>query len=130
MHEVAALPHQGLVTIDYRLRAGAVFVEAGRRHLLFDFADGGLGLGDARLEGGDARLTAAGRFLFLARLGVDAFFLVVRDARRRGWMGRRRWTRWSRRPCRDVGSGFALRPFFFSGFPSPPLPFLPIPPIL
>src|SRR5258706_5299802 len=77
VHEVADLPHQSLMAIDYGLGAGAILVETRRGHLLLDCFDRRLGLGDAGFESGDSSLTGAGDLLLLPRLGVDAFLFLV-----------------------------------------------------
>src|SRR5262245_4291913 len=82
MHQVADLPHQGLVLVDKGLRLGAILVEAGRRHRLLELLDRLLGLRDFALHDVDLRLFGLRRTLFLARLGVEAFFLLARNGRR------------------------------------------------
>src|SRR5262249_34559183 len=72
VHQVADLPHQGLVPVDGGLRGFAVFVEARRRHRLLDLADGKLALGDFRLQFLDLGAPSLIRSLTPARLGVGA----------------------------------------------------------
>jgi hypothetical protein len=74
IHEVADLPHQGLVAVDHRLGAGAIFVEAGSRHLLLDLPDCRFRVGDARFERGDPGLPRARAFCFLRASASTRFF--------------------------------------------------------
>ena len=55
MHQIADLPHQRLVAVDDGLGRGAVVIEAGGGHGLFDIADLLLGRGDPGLEILDSR---------------------------------------------------------------------------
>jgi hypothetical protein len=61
------------MAIDERLRGGAIVVEPGRRHRLFELADRGLAFGNARFELIDPLLVCVRGALTLARLAVDAF---------------------------------------------------------
>jgi len=78
MHEVADLPHQGLMAVDERLRGGPIVVEAGRCHCCFDLPDRLLAFGNARFEVVDARAAGVDGARVLAGFGVGAlFFLMV-----------------------------------------------------
>ncbi len=50
MHELAELPHQGLVAVDERLRLVPIVIKAGGRHRRLDLFHRLLVLGDAGLE--------------------------------------------------------------------------------
>ena len=73
MHQVSDLPHQSLMTIDQRLRGGAIVVEARRGHRLFELANRRFAFRDARFELIDALLVRLRGALTFARFGVDLF---------------------------------------------------------
>src|SRR3954465_11085519 len=77
LHEVACLPHEGLVTIDNGLRCDAVFVEAWRGHLLFQLANRGFRLGNSRFQRVDPLLPRLELARLLSRLGVGPLLLLV-----------------------------------------------------
>ena len=77
MHEVADLPHQGLVLLDYRLGGLAVVEEARDRHGLLELAQGLFGLGDTALQGLDAGLASLKLPALPFCLGVGLFFGLV-----------------------------------------------------
>ena len=83
-HEVADLPHQGLVPVDHRLGGVAVFVEAGRRHGRLDLLDLAFAFGYPPLELADALLPGRLRALEAALvLGSPPAHVPVPPARRR-----------------------------------------------
>src|SRR5688572_23884899 len=77
MHELAELPHQGLMAIDERLGLVAIVVETGRRHRRLDLLHRLLVLCDLRFEVGDLRLDFLRALLALALLGLLALALFV-----------------------------------------------------
>src|SRR5262245_20609255 len=64
--------------VDDWLRSGAIFVEAGRRHRLFELTNFGFTFSDARFELIDALLVCLRRALTLACLRIDLLFLFAR----------------------------------------------------
>ena len=60
MHKIAYPPHECLMAVDDRLRAGAVLVEARRRHGLFNLPDRGFAFGNLGFELVDLGTTSLG----------------------------------------------------------------------
>ncbi len=81
MHQVAQLPHEGLVPIDDRLRLVAIFVEARLRHRGLDLFHQLLAFGNPRFEIGDFRLQLFGLLVAAAQNRLFAFSLLVCDSR-------------------------------------------------
>ena len=76
-HQVSHFPHQGLMSIDYRLGRLVVVVEAGGGHLRLDLLDLGLFFRDACLELFDATTTHVLCLALLARLGLLALSVLI-----------------------------------------------------
>src|ERR671918_2848465 len=77
VHQIADLPHEGLMAVDNRLGGRAIVVEAGSRHRLLQFPDRGFALGDSRFEVIDTRTMSLQRALPLARLGIGFLLLFM-----------------------------------------------------
>ena len=77
MHELAELPHEGLMTINQRLGLIAVLVEPGGRHRRLDLLHRLLALGDSRFEVRDAGLGVLRRLLAFTLLRRLALALCV-----------------------------------------------------
>src|SRR5579872_6576161 len=71
------------MAIDDWLGAGAILVETGRRHDLFDLANSGFALGDLGLQLVDFGATSLGGALTFARLGIGSLLVVARLDQRR-----------------------------------------------
>src|SRR5687767_5191248 len=80
-HQVADLPHEGLVLVDDRARRLVVLVKAGRAHDGLELFDRLLAVRDARLETVDALLPGIARFLVTARARLNALAFFVGDRR-------------------------------------------------
>jgi hypothetical protein len=79
VHELAELPHQGLVAVDEGLRLVAIVVKTGRRHGGLDLLHGLLALCDLRFEIGDLRLDLFRALIALALIGLQSLALGMID---------------------------------------------------
>src|SRR5262249_27391127 len=100
VHQVAHLPHQGLVAIDDRLGGLMVLVEAGSGHGGLELLDAGFRLGDPGLELLNPPLAGLRLFPCTPGFCVRLLLLLVR-----GWLGRLFDDRWPMVDCRCAWSG-------------------------
>src|SRR5215471_17345885 len=78
-HEIADLPHEGLMAIARLLRGDVIVVEALPRHRRFELLDLRFALRDARFEFGDARFQRADFLVLAAAFGVGRLSRVAID---------------------------------------------------
>src|SRR5712691_83950 len=109
---MAHSPHERLMAVDDRPRAGAVLVKPWSGHDLFDFTDGGFALGDLGFELVNLEAARLDDPLTFAGLGIGSFLFMSRFDRRRLRC---------RRGLRDALPNCCLSVLPFQ-------PFLPVPP--
>jgi len=88
MHQIADLPHEGLMLVDDRLGVLMVVIEPRSRHRRLDIANRLFPLGNAALKIVDALLSRVLGLPNLPSLGFLSFPFLIRDGRRGGWSWR------------------------------------------